>query len=298
MTANIGTALVGRFDFSDNGANIWNPANTFQYTIQAAAIAAGRVLNLPLVTADDTFAVLGLAQTWTAAQTIEANLITRLVRPQTSVTYDLGSNAFKYNYAYVNRGIQIGVNQWAYQVANTSGSGEYFNNAVGNKGFDKTISSVVIYKVWAATDQGAVFQTPITADPPNATAQGNFYIWDDGASASWFRLASNGQFMNVEQRQEVSVTPSATITLTHNAFTNVYATWTAGQNETVNASGTQLAGQRMDLLIECDTTSRTITFGTGFRPNGTAVLTLSTGATFYFVSNGSHWCEVARTIGI
>lgn len=49
--------------------NLNNPANTFKYVITPAAIAADRTLNLPLITATDTLATLGLAQTWTGVQT-------------------------------------------------------------------------------------------------------------------------------------------------------------------------------------------------------------------------------------
>lgn len=45
-----------------------NPANTFKYSITPAAIAANRILNLPLITGTDTLASLGLAQTWTGTQ--------------------------------------------------------------------------------------------------------------------------------------------------------------------------------------------------------------------------------------
>ena len=55
----------------DNGLKLENPAGTFNYTIQAAEIIDNRILNLPLITATDTLAVLGLAQTFTALQTFE-----------------------------------------------------------------------------------------------------------------------------------------------------------------------------------------------------------------------------------
>jgi hypothetical protein len=55
------------------GLTIQNPAATFNYTIQSAAIAAARTLNLPLLAANDTLAVLGLAQTFTALQTNSTN---------------------------------------------------------------------------------------------------------------------------------------------------------------------------------------------------------------------------------
>ena len=49
--------------------NLNNPANTFKYVITPAAIVADRTLNMPLITATDTLATLGLAQTWTGIQT-------------------------------------------------------------------------------------------------------------------------------------------------------------------------------------------------------------------------------------
>lgn len=57
----------GDFDqtLKDNRLKINNPADTFAYTIVAAAITAARTLNLPLLTANDTIAVLALAQTLT-----------------------------------------------------------------------------------------------------------------------------------------------------------------------------------------------------------------------------------------
>ncbi len=47
----------------DDRLKIFNPADTFTYTLTAAAITTNRILNLPLITATDTLAVLGLAQT-------------------------------------------------------------------------------------------------------------------------------------------------------------------------------------------------------------------------------------------
>ena len=58
--------------FRDTGLRVFNPANTFRYTLAGAAIGAHRVLNLPLITGTDTLASLALAQTFTAAQTVGA----------------------------------------------------------------------------------------------------------------------------------------------------------------------------------------------------------------------------------
>lgn len=49
-----------------------NPANTFDYDVVPAAIVADRQLNLPLITATDTLASLGLAQTFSAIKTFSA----------------------------------------------------------------------------------------------------------------------------------------------------------------------------------------------------------------------------------
>lgn len=56
---------------ANTGLTVRNPANTFDYTITGGAITAGRTLNLPVITGTDTIAVLGLAQTFTAVQTIK-----------------------------------------------------------------------------------------------------------------------------------------------------------------------------------------------------------------------------------
>ena len=49
--------------------------NTFTYEWVAAAIAANRTITLPLLTGNDTMAVLGFAQSWTASQTFTADTI-------------------------------------------------------------------------------------------------------------------------------------------------------------------------------------------------------------------------------
>lgn len=62
--------------FKDNQLQINNPADTFKYIITAGAIAADRILNIPVTTATDTLAVLGLAQTFTAGPTFSTASVT------------------------------------------------------------------------------------------------------------------------------------------------------------------------------------------------------------------------------
>lgn len=52
---------------------LWNPANTFRYTFTPSAILANRALTLPLLTGDDTFAVLAEAQTFLAKTLVLAS---------------------------------------------------------------------------------------------------------------------------------------------------------------------------------------------------------------------------------
>jgi Chaperone of endosialidase len=60
--------------FQSSNLKIRNPANTFEYSIDGSAIVANRNLTLPLLNTNDTFAFLGLSQTFTAAQTYNSTL--------------------------------------------------------------------------------------------------------------------------------------------------------------------------------------------------------------------------------
>lgn len=58
---------------------------SYVYTLTGGSLAADRVLNLPVLTATDTLVTLGLAQTWTAAQTFRA---ASAVRSEAASTQD------------------------------------------------------------------------------------------------------------------------------------------------------------------------------------------------------------------
>ena len=66
-------SVIGAKKFSSSTILINNPAATFAYTLVTSAITATRNLTLPLITANDTVAVLGLAQTFSTAQTFTAS---------------------------------------------------------------------------------------------------------------------------------------------------------------------------------------------------------------------------------
>ena len=70
---------------------------SYVYTLTGGSLAADRTLNLPVLAATDTLAVLGLAQTWTAAQTYNNSSIL-LKGSSTGYTTFTSSNAGASNY--------------------------------------------------------------------------------------------------------------------------------------------------------------------------------------------------------
>ena len=70
-----------------------NPADTFEYDIVPAAITASRQLNLPLLAATDTIAVLAMAQTFlTGAKTFNDNIFA-LRNPADTFSYNIRTGA-------------------------------------------------------------------------------------------------------------------------------------------------------------------------------------------------------------
>jgi len=70
-------------------------------------------------------------------------------------------------------------------------------------------------------------------------------------------------------------------------------------NSTFNAADGGVADQEMRFIITNDATAgRTITFGTNFKPNGTLVGVASKTSTIMFVSDGTNWWEMFRTVGV
>lgn len=81
------TFSSGLKTFNNQILAIRNPANTFSYTIVAAAIAANRNLTLPLITGTDTLACLGLAQAFSAEINLTKN---------GSSVFSVGTTSFAY----------------------------------------------------------------------------------------------------------------------------------------------------------------------------------------------------------
>lgn len=65
--------ITGVKTFASSALLLQNPAATFAYTFVGSAIVAARNLTVPLLTSNDTLAVLGLAQTYGAKRTFVAS---------------------------------------------------------------------------------------------------------------------------------------------------------------------------------------------------------------------------------
>lgn len=94
----------------------------------------------------------------------------------------------------------------------------------------------------------------------------------------------------------ISPTPGPTVTIDPSQG-NV-AKWTAGENETVNISGSHAAGQRLTLMIVNDALARTITLGTGFISIGVIIGTALKTSVSCFQSDGTNFVELSRTLGL
>ncbi len=70
----INTAVV--WTYEGTSLHLEGSTSTFDYIFTGANLTASRVLNFPLITGADTLAVLGLAQSWTAVQTLTAPVFT------------------------------------------------------------------------------------------------------------------------------------------------------------------------------------------------------------------------------
>lgn len=100
-------------------------------------------------------------------------------------------------------------------------------------------------------------------------------------------------------RTNISVTPGATPAIEVVNGVDGFATWIAGEAETISISGAHLAGDMLTLLIANDgTLGRNITFGTGFVSSGIVLGVISKKSCVDFVSDGTKFYEKSRTVGI
>ncbi len=102
-----------------------------------------------------------------------------------------------------------------------------------------------------------------------------------------------------------SISPTFAATVSLDAVLN-YTTYVrmlgvSTVSSTCTLTSSNVAGSGARLSISCEASASgtvTYTFGTGFKPSTTAAATLSTAMTVNFISNGTNWVEVSRSLAI
>lgn len=106
-------------------------------------------------------------------------------------------------------------------------------------------------------------------------------------------------FDRIGGTQVLTPTPGATVTLTIDTTAkHVVASWTSGEAETINVSGTPQDGARLTLVITNDgVLGRLLTPGTGLSALSTILNIVSKKTTVSFVALNGTFYEVSRTVG-
>jgi len=105
---------------------------------------------------------------------------------------------------------------------------------------------------------------------------------------------------DIGSTQILTPTPGSTVSVAISTIhRKILATWTAGEAETINISGTPVDGQELVLIVNNDATmGRLLTLGTGLLGLGTILNIVSKKSVLAFIASGGTFHEVSRTIGI
>lgn len=154
--------------------------------------------------------------------------------------------------------------------------------ATGSDGIVAQVSAPADTNIlWLDTDEPAATVATISVTAPiTNTGTSTAAVIGLSSLISFTTLATGATAMGLVDGETVQVTPNASAT---------YTTTSATAGSTARL-----------IILTSGTTSRTITFGTGFKTTGT----LTTGTTsaryfvFEFVSDGTNWIEMSRTVAI
>lgn len=104
---------------------------------------------------------------------------------------------------------------------------------------------------------------------------------------------------NIGGTQVLTPTPGATVTLTIDSTAkHIVASWTSGEAETINVSGTPQDGAQLTLVVTNDgVLGRLLTTGTGLSALSTILNVISKKSTVSFVALNGTFYEVGRTVG-
>jgi hypothetical protein len=98
----------------------------------------------------------------------------------------------------------------------------------------------------------------------------------------------------------LSPTPGATVSIViDNTVPKHIASWTAGQAETINISGTPQDGQELILIVTNDgTLGRILTLGTGIVGAGIITGIVSKQTVIDLIASGGSFFERSRSVGM
>lgn len=91
----------------------------------------------------------------------------------------------------------------------------------------------------------------------------------------------------------IAIATTAAETVVQPAALTGAATITIGVGSATTAP---YVGDTIKFLLVSDATTRTVTFGTGFAPNGTLAVTTAKYGSISFIFNGTNWQETGRTV--
>lgn len=284
-----------------------NPANTFSYTITAAAIAADRVLTLPLITATDTIAVLGLAQTFTATQTF-GTLVATTFNGNTITT---GSSTFTgtagQTYTFPSTTKTLAANDGSNFTMGSQATGDLVV-ASGATAVAR-LADVAVGQVLVS---GGVGVAPsYSANPAVTTLELGAGSTDTTLSRSAAgvlavegvvipSISSTNTLTNKRITRRVTTTNAPGATPTTNTdnvdVMNFTGLGTAITSMTTNLSGTPVDGDLIMFRFTDDGTARAITWGASFAATTVALPTttvISTMLRVGFQYSGSTWKCIA-----
>ena len=106
-------------------------------------------------------------------------------------------------------------------------------------------------------------------------------------------ILRNNQFLTPAFAATIALAVYASYTLVQPAVLTGVVTFSVNVG---SASTGPYVGDKIDFLLTPDGTSRVVTFGTGFAPNGTISVTTAKFASISFMFNGTSWIETGRTV--
>jgi hypothetical protein len=106
---------------------------------------------------------------------------------------------------------------------------------------------------------------------------------------------------NIGSTQLLTPTPGSSVTIgaIDTTVRTILASWTAGEAETLNVSGTPVDGQRLTLVITNDgVLGRILTLGTGLLGLGIITGVTSKKSTVSFIALSGTFIETSRSVGL